>query len=45
MISIKENVLGLFGGIGYVDENMKNQQYLNDFFLFNVGKKIIKIFY
>ena len=38
MITIKDNIVGLFGGITN-DELNKNQNaiYLNDFYLFNIS--------
>lgn len=39
MVSIKDNIAGLFGGITFDDPNSKNpnQILLNDFFLFNIS--------
>lgn len=39
MITIKDNIIGLFGGITNEEPNSKipNIGYLNDFYLFNIS--------
>ena len=40
MITIKDNIVGLFGGVSRMDES-KNPIYLNDFYLFNISKQLL----